>query len=338
MSDSDCFDARRVTGNWDGLLSRQQIAAAGVPEAVIRGRLRARTWMSVHQGVLRVAAHTVDADGGVWADLRAALLTQAPDGHWPAGLAVGRQSAGELYGFEGMPSASGVQLVVPRVWQRHHRPTGVRLHRCATAGRHVVDIGGLPVTNPAWTAVTLMRGLDLGRAVVLADAALRTGRCGRDDLAATIPYLTGLRGCVDTRRAIDLARVGTDSCQETTTRLVLLDGGLPEPEVDLRLYDDQDRLLARGDLGYSRLLIWLEYDGFAVHSRRDVFRRDRARQNWLVDRGWYVLRYTDDDLRTAGRRMVHEVRRARQHSLTRIRALPRGLSPEADAARLALGA
>lgn len=105
--------------------------------------------------------------------------------------------------------------------------------------------------------------------------------------------------------------------------------------MDIRLSDGYGRLLARGDLGYRRRLIWMEYDGFDVHTRRNVFRRDRARQNWLQDRGWYVLRYTDESL-TSRRRMVHEASRALAAAPARIAALAPGLSPEADDARHAL--
>lgn len=119
-------------------------------------------------------------------------------------------------------------------------------------------------------------------------------------------------------------------------RMVLVDGGLPMPDVNMRVVDDYGQLLARGEMGYRHLLIWLEYDGYDEHTRREVFRRDRSRQNWLARRGWYVLRYTDQDLTRGRRRMVEEVLDARRVAPARIAALLAGRSPEADAARCAL--
>ncbi|MFC6013513.1 endonuclease domain-containing protein [Nocardia lasii] len=37
-------------------------------------------------------------------------------------------------------------------------------------------------------------------------------------------------------------------------------------------------------------------DGREFHSDAVVFRRDRRRQNWLVVRGWLVLRYAAQDV------------------------------------------
>ena len=134
---------------------------------------------------------------------------------------------------------------------------------------------------------------------------------------------------------MDLARHGTDSAMESISRLVLVDAGLPVPDVDLRIVDEFGRPLARGDLGYRLLLVWIEYDGYDVHTERTAFRLDRSRQNWLQARGWQVLRFSDAALRYGGTQMVRDVRQALLAAPARIAALPAGLSPEADAARAA---
>lgn len=279
----------------------------------------------------------LSAGPGVTAEHRlyAALLTQAPEGSWPPGLAISHTTAAAYYGFECLPSDPVIHQVVPRTWIPRYRRPGLLMHHCHTPAEHIVLRNGIPLTDPAWTVLTLARCLPRDCAIVIADAALRSGECTLDELHAALPKIARLRGCVQARQVVELARTGTDSCQETMTRIVLVDGGLPKPDVDIRLYDDYGRLLARGDLGYRRLLIWMEYDGFDVHTRRSVFRRDRARQNWLQDRGWYVLRYTDESL-TSRRRMIHEVSRALVAAPARITALAPGLSPEGDDARRSL--
>ncbi len=317
----------------DGCLSRWQARDRGLTDEQVRSLLRATEWTSVHRGVLRDST-----EDGVRSALRAALLTQSTCGNWPPGVALGRWTAALVHGFEGVPEQETVDVVVPRVWWPKHRPTGVRLHRCRTPVEHIQSWCGLPVTSPTWTALSLARALSRRHAVVVVDSALRAGGCTVAQLRAALPALARLRGCVQARAVVDLARPGTDSCQETRTRMALVERGLPPPDVDMRLYDDRGRLLARGELGYRNELIWIEYDGFAVHTERQAFRRDRSRQNWLVNRGWFVLRYADADLRHGETRMTADVRRARQLAPARIAALPAGLSPEADAARLALRA
>ena len=274
-----------------GCLTRQQAVASGMAEHEIRERLRSGAWQSVHNGVL----HDLGHDDERWR-LHAALLTQSTTGGWPHGVALSHCTAAGIYGFDGVPNDPRVHIVVPRDWIPKHRLDEVALHRCRTPEQHLKRWHGLPVTSATWTALSLIRVLPVRRALVVADAALLSGRCTLAQLHAALPLLAGLRGCVLARTVVDLARERTDSCQETETRFILVDGGLPQPDVDMRIPDESGRLIARGELGYRRKLIWLEYDGFAVHTDRQVFRSDRTRQNWLVNRGWFVLRYTDHDV------------------------------------------
>lgn len=312
-----------------GCLTRPQARAHGLTDAGVAEYLRSGEWQSVHNGVLTLRT-VQDA-----APLRAALLTQCPDGRWCPGVAVSHMTAAAIHGFQGLAPDPRVHLVVPRTWVPQHRRTGVRLHRCWTPAEHIAHLDGVPVTTVTWTALSLIRTGSRRHAVVIADSALRTGRCSLADLRAGLSHLARLRGCVQAREVVELARVGVDSPQESRTRMVIVDGGLPHPDVNMRLYDDYGTLLARGELGYRRLMIWLEYDGYDVHTRRRTFDTDRSRQNWLAQRGWYVLRYVDADLRTGERRIQYDVRHALEQAPARIAALPAGLSPEADEARRA---
>lgn len=301
-------------------------------EHEIHERLRSGAWQSVHNGVLHDLGHTDER----WR-LHAALLTQASTGGWPDGVALSHATAAGLYGYEGVPADPLVHLVVPRDWIPQHRQDEVRLHRCHTPAHHLAHRYGLPVTSAVWTALALIRVLPFRRALVVADAALRSGSCTPAEMHAALPLLARLRGCVQARQVVELAREGTDSCQETETRFVLVEAGLPQPDVDMRITDGYGRLLARGELGYRSKLIWLEYDGFAVHTDRQVFRRDRTRQNWLVSRGWFVLRYTDHDVYRARNQIVWDAQSALRAAPARIAALRPGLSPEVDEARRQLG-
>lgn len=330
----------RLLAQQNGMVTRRQARRLAVGDDEIRERRRLDGWASVHRGVL--SANGPLRSGHLAADdpdpeLLAALLTQAPDGCIPAGVAVGWTTMAQRYGFVGFEPDPRVHVVVPRDWIPRYRRPGILLHHGHTPPGHIVCHAGLPATSPAWTATTLIRSLPRERALVVADSALRSGSCTAGELAAALPHVARLRGCVQAREIVGLARPGTDSVPETLTRLRIVDAGLPEPDVDIRLYDDVGRLLARGDLGYRRLLIWLEYDGYAVHSQRSVFRHDRSRQNWLVDRGWHMLRCTDADLGGGGAAMLGQLRRALALAPGRIAALPRHLSPEVAYARECLG-
>lgn len=57
-----------------------------------------------------------------------------------------------------------------------------------------------------------------------------------------------------------------------------------------------ERLLGRVDFAYPAQRVAIEVDGYESHSSLDAFRRDRVRQNDLVEAGWLVLRFTWDEV------------------------------------------
>jgi len=71
-----------------------------------------------------------------------------------------------------------------------------------------------------------------------------------------------------------------ESDLETLLTKILREGGLPAPvrqhEVEI------DGHSFRLDAAYPELMIFIEGDGFGVHSQRDPFETDRSRQNLLV--------------------------------------------------------
>jgi very-short-patch-repair endonuclease len=100
------------------------------------------------------------------------------------------------------------------------------------------------------------------------------------------------------------------SPRETRLRLLVLDSGLPEPEINYWIYDDRGRFLTESDLVYPREKVVLEYEG--DHHRTDVkqWRKDIARRESLEDAGWRVIRVSADDLDLYPDRLITRIRRA----------------------------
>ena len=63
------------------------------------------------------------------------------------------------------------------------------------------------------------------------------------------------------------------------------------------------------DLAYAHQKVGVEYDG-ASHLTRDRIRADRARHNWLEERGWAMRYFTDRDIYRTPDRVVEIVARA----------------------------
>jgi very-short-patch-repair endonuclease len=84
-----------------------------------------------------------------------------------------------------------------------------------------------------------------------------------------------------------------ESPMETRLRWLLIQAGLPRPEVQTQLRDNSGELLGRADLYYPSARLVVEYDG-GNHRERLV--DDDRRQNLLVNAGYQVLRFTSTDL------------------------------------------
>lgn len=201
---------------------------------------------------------------------------------------------------------------------------GVPLRRGAFAfadghGRRIVldkgdtdALDGVLVTTPERTCFGLMAASSPTEAVVWADAFLHSGTTGASGLrryADERPHWPHVR---KVRAAVARARVGAASPMETRLRLVVVDGGLPEPMwLNKRLYDAAGNFLGEPDMGYDVPVVELplfgiEYDG-AYHEDAAQRVKDNRRENGLLVGGIPLLRYTKHDVYREPQRIVREV-------------------------------
>lgn len=157
-------------------------------------------------------------------------------------------------------------------------------------GDHMIRVprmpGGFPKTLPPALA-----------APAHLEAALMSGRrVGKPALRAALPRL----------------RTGSSSRPETWMRVTIVDGGLPEPEIDVDVYAPDGRFIGCVDGAYIDLKIALEYEG--DHHRTDpvTWNRDIQKHDDLVAHGWRVIRVTREMLfvhpEELVRRVTHAIR------------------------------
>jgi hypothetical protein len=271
----------------------------------------------------------------LWARCEAALSTQRRD------AAISRRTAAVADGF----------LWVPDEWTAPDHPICVTAEREDTTrssrkglDRRIARLPdedvrlwqGLRICTAARTAVDLARFEQRLLALQLLDGALRAGKCTREDLVAVMDRMVRVPNVRRARELVDLAREGVDSPPETTTRLAIVDAGLPMPDVNLRIFSPLGDLLFQGDLGYWRWLIWIDYDGKAVHdplwARGDQQRRDRR----LQPRGWHIMHVDTTDLPPYGS-FIDELEVAIADAPARVAGLNPARSPEIAAAQRLLG-
>ncbi|WP_344342273.1 endonuclease domain-containing protein [Agrococcus versicolor] len=157
------------------------------------------------------------------------------------------------------------------------------------------------------------RQLDHDELVAVGDAIVARDRPGRldvADLAQNAERYRGARGMSLVHRALGAIRVGSESPQETRLRLILVRGGVPEPQLQVEVRDLDGRLIGRLDMAWRRLRLGVEYDGQQHRTDAVQYARDVERHRRLQDAGWQVIRVSARDLDDGGRRIVALVRAA----------------------------
>lgn len=283
------------------LVTVDDVRAAGGDAHHIRARVAGGRWRRVESGVFLFAGAPFD-----WTvQLHAAVLAAGP------GAVASHFAAARLWGLPGFLTAA-LELTIPR--GRRYRRAGIRTHESTDLDRcEIVRRSGLPVTDPARTL------LDVGRYVGIKRLGRLVESARRQDLVTWSSMIACLaaharRGRPGVRRLRAVILEGAHRTEVTDTDMehlvlgLILEGGLPEPELHHRVLV-ADRFVAEVDLAYPRWKIAIECDG-SIHLDPDVREADLARQNDLMLEGWTVLRYSWDRVRRRPEVVVSEVRAA----------------------------
>ncbi len=83
---------------------------------------------------------------------------------------------------------------------------------------------------------------------------------------------------------------------ESALRLVILEAGLPAPQVNVPVHDGDGGWLARPDLSYPQWRIALEYQGDHHRTDRRQWQVDIRRIRTLQEHDWIVLLGSANDL------------------------------------------
>lgn len=175
------------------------------------------------------------------------------------------------------------------------RPTiGLMVHqRCGAPLRRVQ---GRLATAPAWTAIEVARELQRPRALATLDAALHSGLCTRADLDAAIAEQRGRRGIVAVRELVQLADGRAESAMESEARLVMIDRGLPRPELQY-VIAGIDGECWRVDFAWPEYRLVAEYESVDWHAGRAEMLRDKRRFAAIQQLRWTVIPIVVTDVR-----------------------------------------
>jgi very-short-patch-repair endonuclease len=223
-----------------------------------------------------------------------------------ADLVACHGTAARLWGFDVLEEPI-LHFLGPAGLVNRSRP-GIQVHPSSLGCDDAVLIEGVwctPAPRTSCDVVRLSRPID-GLAIL--DAALRSAWCTRETLAEAADAQAGLRQVIRLRELIPHANGRAESAMESRTRWRFIEGGLPAPDVQVRVQTDHGvRWL---DTGWREQRVGSEFDGLEAHMTPEQLRDDRRRHNWLTERDWFLLHVTGHDVYREPRWMVAQAARA----------------------------
>ncbi len=180
-------------------------------------------------------------------------------------------------------------MTIPRMRKRRV-PTTIGVVAWADLPETDVSEG---VTTPLRTVLDCARTLPLGEGLAVADSALRDDAITPAELRTAAAELRG-PGSAAARRVAMLADGRAANPLESTLRAILAD--VPELDLVPQCVIADDGCFAVADLADRRLRLVVEAEGFAYHGSRADWRSDARRFTDLTAHGWWVLRFTYEDV------------------------------------------
>jgi hypothetical protein len=243
----------RVAARQHGVVSREQLRAAGFSEAAISRRANGGRLHRIHRGVYAVGHRGLSLEGR-W---MAAVLACGEDAR------LSHRSAAELWQLLG-PVDGPIEVTVAG-WSGRKRRAGIRIHRSLTLRlEETTRRRGIPVTGPARTIADL-------RASV---APAQRRRAIRQ--AEVLGLSTGIKPPNEPTRS-ELEDLFLRLCAHYR---------LPAPEVNVRIGLYEVDFLWRT----QRLIV--ETDGYRYHRGAQAFEDDRERDLGLRARGFDLHRFS----------------------------------------------
>ena len=279
------------------------------PELLARGysrRAREHAERTGHLFRVRHGVYALASELPAGPDKAEAMLemrSRAAARHISTGTVMSHTSALVLHG---LPAHD---LDTRRVTTTRHRPgSGSRrgestiCHNLDLADA-VMDVDGIPVTNPARTIVDVARTSSFTGAVCAADEALRRGLCSPADLAVELAGAAGRVGISRARAVVAFADEGAHSVFESVSRVTISRAGLPMPQLQ-REFILSDGSSTFVDMYWEEWNLIGEADGSGKYGIDDgevevrhKLRKEKKRQNDLESLGNIFRRWQWEDYR-----------------------------------------
>jgi hypothetical protein len=231
---------------------------------------------------------------------------------------------GEFETGDGANSAAPARALDVGVLAPHRafRGKGVRSRKIRGDLVEVRKHEGLRIASPASVWAQLALELSVDELIELGDAIIREPRqrgMRRAPAGSGLATIEQLASAIDAGRRIGVAklraalpqlRIGSSSPAETRFRLALIRNGMPEPQLDIDVFDADGNAIGFTEFAYPDHRILVEYEGDHHRVSRAQWHRDIEKHAACAAAGWTVVRITSLHMRNGAAAGVTQVREA----------------------------
>ncbi|MGP7998242.1 MAG: DUF559 domain-containing protein [Streptosporangiaceae bacterium] len=198
---------------------------------------------------------------------------------------------------------------------RTARP-GIRVHQATLPADHVTERSGILVTSVGRTVVDLARVLTFAEGVAVADSALRAGPLSRDELGRVIAQCARWPGIQRARRVAAFADPRAESVLESISRAAFHQFGLPPPELQVWVGDDE-QIVGRVDFLWQQHRTIAEADGAVKYTGPARAMAQLNRDARLRAAGYEVVHLTWPEITRVPAQVMGDIRSAVRRAGTR---------------------
>lgn len=286
-----------------GVFTRKEALEAGYHDHAIAGLVRCGAWVRVRRGAY------VFGEG--WAQLtdnqRYAVLCRAAVRQANTRVILSHTSSAGEYGAP-LWECDLTTVHLTRPDERAGRAeAGIVQHRGVIVDGDVVHRNGREVMSATRTALELTLAHDVEHALVEVDYLLHQGFTTLDKLRARYDSMAHWPCSLTTDLVLRLADGRSESVGETRARFLCWAQHLPAPIPNYPIHDEHGVEIARVDLAWPELGVFLEFDGktkYLEHRREgesvvDCVLREKQRESRICElTGWRCIRIVWADLYT----------------------------------------
>lgn len=293
----------------NGVFLRSEALALGYDDRTIAQCVRTGEWTRVRRGAY--------VAGDAWATLdpadRRTVVAKAALRAARCSAVLSHTSAADAFGAAVWDLPEVIHLT--RTDHRAGRAeAGIQQHRGALRVGDVTVRDGLMLTSGTRTALDITTIADVEHSLVPMDDLLHRGETTPELLEMGLRTQTFWPDTLHSDLIVRLSDGRSESPGETRSRYLCWAQGLPAPVPQFEIVDRSGRVIARVDLAWPELGVFLEFDGRVKYQRMlregetvsDAVLREKRREELICElTGWRCIRIVWADLyvpeRTAAR-------------------------------------